>query len=149
MTNSIFISDADVIAHYLNKYPRYMLMRKYDTQKKDLESKQNVIIYEALDTWLITILKREEYCDFYTKEYWFIQWLIDNDYIYNEKVEKVIYKQIDWWLTYHSLLNSIIMQLSIVDDKVSYLSNILKPINTEDNEELWVDMKTIDMEVPF
>jgi len=53
----------------------------------------------------------------YTKEFWFIQRLVDND-----KIDLDEFSTIDWFDDYESLL----MRLAIDDEPISFLISILK-----------------------
>jgi hypothetical protein len=61
------------------------------------------------------------YSDLYSKQYWFIEWLVENDKIDFDKTQ-IWFQLTLWYWKYESLL----MILSIQDNPLKYLCSILR-----------------------
>ena len=64
------------------------------------------------------------YSDLYSKQYWFIKWLVDNDKIDYKKFEDSIERYYD--LEDYYLSEQVLMFLSIQDNPIEFLISILR-----------------------
>lgn len=110
------------------------LLNEYEKEKKSwftwrsIDSYDNCVYGVDCD-WETEITM---YSDLYSKQYWFIKWLVDN-----EKVDfrKLDYKKFSgdiptryylWTYIRYSFENEILMALSIQDNPIEFLISILK-----------------------
>ncbi len=111
------------------------LLNQYEKERKSWWTWRSIDSYDNCVYWVDCDWETEitMYSDLYSKYYWFIKWLVDNDKIDFDKVNKVYYKNIycwtDWkYISYAEFLDEeiLIMRLSIQDNPIEFLCSVLK-----------------------
>jgi len=116
-------------------------MSKEIREQTEWEKKLSKLLWEYMEErgknpeWFLEIstvlMTGSKAMDVYmiSKQFWFIEWLIDNDKIDTDKINIFWkFKGMWWkvWLTLYSPCQSLRMNLAIQDEPVKFLSEILK-----------------------
>jgi hypothetical protein len=103
------------------------LLNQFEKERKSWFTWRSIDSYDNCVYWVDCDWETEitMYSDLYSKYYWFIEWLVENDKIdYKKLLENsnfIEIKSIGWGIAY-----SLTMLLSIQDNPIEFLVSILK-----------------------
>lgn len=109
------------------------LLNQFEKEKKSWYTWNNIDRYDNCVYWVDCDWETEitMYSDLYSKYYWFIKWLVDNDKIDRDKIiEKSDFMPIVsnkvWDFLQPTEEQELLMLLSIQDNPIEFLVSILK-----------------------
>lgn len=107
------------------------LLNEFEKEKKSWYTWNNIDSYDNCVYWVDCDWETEitMYSDLYSKQYWFIKWLVDNDKIDLKEFHKlcwIINQDSEYWNWTPQDYEQVIMYLSISDYPIEDLVSILK-----------------------